>query len=688
MDLFFSYDETEWMSNILKYVKLVKKRNYYYNCVASFDIETTQIPYINVEGEPTLCSEYYTLELQEYVNIPVSFMWHWQFCVYFGGDLYTVTGRKWEEFLKFVENLKKVLYLGKNRYLVIYVHNLAYEFQYIQDFFEWTSIFARQPRRIMKAVTEGLEFRCSYYLSNMNLKKFCETTKNVEHQKKDGDLDYRVYRDYDSVLTKEEWEYCVNDVMGLCEAVWNRMSDYNDTIVSIPLTSTGYVRREVRKNCFENGGYKYRKKIKMGFPNADVYLLSRKVFRGGDTHASYIKANRMITNVHSFDIKSSYPACMIYEKFPMGKAVEYIIPDLDRLLELMEEKLLVMEIDIFDLELMSDFVMPYIDFAHVKGYKNVERDNGRILNAEYVHYACTSIDLKIIINEYSFSQLNVTKCYGWDKDYLPAEIRESTIEYFRRKTELDGLNEYYYEYVKRKNSINSIYGMMVTPYDMDDVIYIPDTNSWNVTKNELEVLLNKVEKSYNTFLLYQWGVFITSYARYNLHLMLDKVKRDAVYIDTDSIKFIGEWHKVDFEEKNKEIMELALKNNAYATRPDGKVEYIGLWEYEGIYDEFKTLGAKKYCVKKNGEYIITVSGMNKKKGSAKIKSMEDFSIGKVFEDVGRTTSWYNDNEPFYTLLKGKKILITPNVGILDTTYTLGITDEYWELLLKALNELD
>lgn len=678
----------QYIKDNIRVVKKAKKE--YYNIALGFDIETTQIPYHKINGDVMIDEEYMTKELARFANSPVSFMWHWQMAFFAGEDEYYITGRRWEEWQIFMQGLKEYLGLGSKRILVIYVHNLAYEFQYIQDFFGWDSVFARQPRRVMKALTrEGFEFRCSYFLSNMSLKKWLENTEGVIHQKMDGDLDYSKYRDWTTPISSEEYRYCINDVLGLVEALWQQMEGEGDTIVSIPLTSTGYVRREVRSYIFEHTDrYKYRKMIKESFPSADVYSHLKKVFRGGDTHAYFALANKCLTNIHSFDIKSSYIAWIEYEEYPIGRGQEYLISSLDELIQVMDDKLLILEIDLFDLEVNFDTAMPYIDFAHVSSYRNIHRDNGRILEAEYVHYHCTSVDLEIILKEYSFSEIGITYCYGWRKEKLPKPLLEIVYEYFKRKTELDGLEDYYYEYVKRKNKVNSIFGMMVTAYDMWDVIYNEDTNLWSTEVGELEGLLDKVKNSYNTFLLYQWGVFITAYARYHLHMMLQKVKLDSVYIDTDSLKFMNDDNKRFFLEENDRIKKIAEENLAIAYNPLGEAEILGVWKDEGKYDEFKTVGAKKYCYKKNEKYEVTVSGMNKEKGSEKIKSMDDFELGKVYEDVGRHTSWYNDNIPFYTRIKGVDILITPNVGILETTYTLGVTDEYMELLLLALEDLE
>lgn len=688
----YRYEETEWIKDFFSKVHLKTKKGVsYYNVAAAFDIETTQIPYKKIEHENgdvefRIDDKYRSKELVDYENIPTSFMWHWQFAFYAGGDEIYVYGRRWEQFLFFVNTLESLLHLGAKRILPIYAHNLAFEFQYIQCFFDWESVFARRPRKVMKCrSTNGFEFRCSYFLSNMSLGKFCENTKNVFHQKMIGELDYNVYRDWSTLLTEKEFWYCINDVLGLVEAIWQTMLDDGDNIITIPLTSTGYVRRDVRNHCFEDNHFAYKKLIDKGFPDEHLYKLMRDAFRGGDTHAYYAKSNKTYTNVYSYDIKSSYPAWMLLEEYPTGKAIEHNIIDMDRFIELMETELMVMEIDLFDVEMNFDIAMPYIDLAHVSASRRAEKDNGRVLSAEYIHYTCTSIDLQIILEEYSFSEIAIRNCWGWKKQKLPVQIREMVMSYFQKKTKLDGIEEKHYEYVKSKNKLNSIFGMMVTPYDQWEILYSNEEIMWEVLHPDLHEQLKKVQKSYNTFLLYQWGLFITAYARLHLHMMLQKVGRDAIYIDTDSIKFIGEHNKRFFEQENERLLPLMEDMGAYAYTIDGVKEVLGLWEGEGCYEEFKTVGAKKYCYKKNGEYVITVSGMNKEKGSKKIHSMDDFELGKKYDDIGRKTVWYNDCKPFLTKICGNEIIITPNIGMIETSYLLGVTDEYLELLLSVLN---
>ncbi len=44
----------------------------------------------------------------------------------------------------------------------------------------------------------------------------------------------------------------------------------------------------------------------------------------------------------------------------------------------------------------------------------------------------------------------------------------------------------------------------------------------------------------------------------------------------------------------------------------GKSKTIGIWDYEGNYSKFKTLGAKRYLVLENDELHLTLAGLSNK----------------------------------------------------------------------------
>lgn len=119
---------------------------------------------------------------------------------------------------------------------------------------------------------------------------------------------------------------------------------------------------------------------------------------------------------------------------------------------------------------------------------------------------------------------------------------------------------------------------------------------------------------------------------------------------------------------------------------DGKEHTIGLFDLDGTYKEFKTLGAKKYAyIDNNDELHITVSGVPKQASKA-LKNLDEFKNDFVFkyEDTGKNMIAYNENQNEFILTdyNGLEYKVTDKYGIciLPTTYKLGISEEYFELI--------
>lgn len=193
-----------------------------------------------------------------------------------------------------------------------------------------------------------------------------------------------------------------------------------------------------------------------------------------------------------------------------------------------------------------------------------------------------------------------------------------------------------------------------------------------------------LESSYRkAFLCYQWGVWCTAWSRKALQDGIDLCGNNAIdfiYTDTDSVKSIND---VDFSKLNEQLERKALNAKAYATDRNGEVHFMGVWENEGyeLPNRFKTLGAKKYALEDSkGKLHITIAGVNKRKGADELGSLERFKEGFIFEDSGGTESIFNDNVDMVIRREGKELRITDNVVIKDSTYTLGITQEFRDIL--------
>ena len=704
------YTVEDFPYEIMENLPLVSKKQgknkklEYYNISAAFDIESTTI-------EPAKDSKC------KYITRPYAFMYQWQFCIC---DK-VLFGRRWEEFTSLLYYLRSKLELGiytddkgneVERRLVVFVHNLSYEFQFMKDFLQIDSIFATENRKLIKFVSEFIEFRCSYRLSNRSLASFCENSNGCTYYKLVDQYDYRKLRTPDTVLTLEEKQYCYLDVRGLCQCIDAKLEE--DDMTTLPLTSTGYVRRDYRNAMQKNK--ENRKQFLDIKLNEREYKMLKRAFRGGNTHANRFYSNTIQNNVYSFDISSSYPFKMMTGYFPVTKFTRVTLDTKAKLDYYTKKYCVVMDVAFRGVDLKENQVIPYIDIAHCTKKSNIVNDNGRVLHADYIEMTLTEIDLDIIRRSYHIDGFIVKNAMYSERGSLPKEFREMMLSLYDDKTKLKDVEGREYDYAKSKNILNGSFGMLVTAIDHEEITYDSESMEWDSTTPDMQPALDDFYNSRNSFLSYQWGVYVTANARKHLQDMLDIVGMDVLYIDTDSIKFIGEEHIAEFEQKNKEIIELVEKNDirAYSDREitteeekencppeclkyiDGKYYhrfYLGTWDNDGNYQQFKTLGAKKYAYtkKKKGKTVfeVTVSGMGKESGAKAIEKMsekngtsplEEFSIGNEFHDVGRTISWFNDEKPHEIAVNGCTFTTASNIGITDTTYTLGVTREYWDII--------
>ena len=640
----------------------------YLEIPCAFDIETTNIYKKDADGniDPDFR--------------PFSFMYHWQFCI--NGEV--CFGRTWREFQELLDNLTYRMDLDDKRRIVIWCHHLAFEFQHFRRFVNVKDGFYKQERLPLKVVVEGgIEFRDSYILSNMTLQKFCENEPNVKHFKLSGDdYDYDKIRTPKTPMTDYELAYCYNDVAGLVECIRSRMTE--DTLAEMPMTSTGYVRRDARNAMRKN--QKNRAIFKASALTPELYTMCREAFRGGNTHANIKHSGQELHDIQSFDIQSSYPAVMMMKPYPMSpffkiKESTFFNHDLT-------EYALLIHCRFKELKYKGLCGIPYIPLAKCTGITSDRIiDNGRVLYAGICEMIITSIDLDIILNEYDAEDFYIKEVQASRYGMLSDEYKSVIMQYYTGKTALKGVPGKEYEYTKSKNKLNSLYGMMCQRMDHDTTIY--NGKDYITTPCNLSEVVAKYYKSYNSFLSYQHGLFVTSWARAALQTMLEKIGRDVAYVDTDSIKCLND-HRKDFEEMNAVIEKEAQKAGAYAADKDGNIHYMGVWEYEGTYDDFKTLGAKKYVYRQGEKVISTIAGVNKKTGSEFFKEFGFgvFENGTRLKDSGHLTAFYNDDDIHTITIEGVEIETGSNVAIVDNTYTLGVTDEYLDLLEKALANSD
>ena len=617
------------------------KRIEYYNVPAGFDIEVSS--FYQGEKKP---------------ENKRGIMYIWQFGIF---NLVT-TGRTWKEFEVLISMVQKILSLNENRRLVVYVHNLPYEFQFIRKHFDWDEVFILTERKPVYATTGGIEFRCSLKLAGGKaLANVAKDLQKYKVEKAVGNLDYEQIRTPLTPLTEKELLYCENDIRVILCYIQEKIEQDGD-ITKIPLTNTGYVRNYCRKECYSRWK-PYRKVMESLTLEADEYSQLKRAFQGGFTHANAHHVGKVLDKVGSHDFTSSYPAVMVLEKFPMAKA-EYISNGINES-ELME--LLITRCCLFDIEIWG--LMPKLFQEHpISRYKcpvceNAIVDNGRIVMAEHIITTITEQDFFVYTEFYTWDRIEIKNLRTYQKNYLPKNFVQSVLNLYEKKTVLKDVEGEEINYMISKNMINASYGMAVTDPIRDELMY-SDNTFYTIPKNIAEGI-DKYNTNIRRFLFYPWGVWVTAYARANLFSGIIEMGDDYIYSDTDSIKSMNtERHEDYFNSYNTQILQKIEAASQYHNldkslfapyTKKGKQKIIGVWDDEGVYDKFKTLGAKRYLTMKGVQstepkYMITLAGSNKKKTMEYLVGTGDpfgnFTDGLSIppENSGRLILSYIDNE--------------------------------------------
>ena len=664
----------------------------FWKIVFAFDIETSSFT------GPTTSKDH---------NEKRSLMYIWQLAI--NGRV--IVGREWAEFISVMDRIVEKLELEKYTRAIIYVHTLAFEFQFIRYMFPWRKVFAIDKRKPIYAITEtGLEFRCSYILTNYSLDKLGDQLLKYKVRKQTGSLDYSLIRTPVTELSDDEMRYCVYDVL-VVSAYIKEQIEKERYIHKIPLTCTGYCRRYVRKNCLYGKVYKVWKKqfhryhdfIKsLKIRSLEEYKQFKRAFQGGYTHAAKLYSTWTVNNVSHVDFSSSYPFVLLSEKFPMQTFMDVDVTKItkEELENYLRNYACIFDCKLYDLKAkfeFEDYIPSYKCFWKLGAIEN----NGRINRADMIATTLTEVDMSIINGLYDYSRIEISNFKIARKDYLPIEIIESIIELYRNKTMLKSVKGKENEYLVSKGLLNSVYGMMVTDIVRDLITY---DGEWGVDHENEEEQIEKYNNSRRRFLFYPWGVWCTAYARRNLWYGIANMGEDYIYADTDSIFYFSDQENEKFITRYNALCEkkLRLMCDHYGLKYEevllpktvkGTVKPIGIFDKEPDIDKFKTLGAKRYMTYIDGELSITVSGVNKT--TAVPWLLENCGIDGAFEAfeeglivpedaTGKLTHYYIDKpyEGDVTDYQGKvyHYLTLSGIYLEKATYCFDITKEYIDFL--------
>lgn len=696
-----------------KQIKTNKKLTYY-NVASTFDIEASSF-YDNFIIKP---------------ENKRALMYAW----IFGIDDFTIMGRTWDDYIELTRILEEELQLSSEKRLIIYVHNLGYDFQFFRPYFNFDKVFALDMREPIYATTEGgLEYRCSFKLSGYALVKVGEHLTRHQVKKMVGDLDYSLLRTPITPLTDKEKNYILHDALVVLAYIKEEIEDHNNDITKIPLTKTGKVRTYCRNACLHSFKSHKKKDRKYGrysrlmsrltITSVLEYKTLRQTFMGGYTHGNHLHIGEICYNVASLDETSAYPYVMVSQLFPMSKGELITIKGKEDFLENLKYYHSIFTATFYNIDETFTYDH-YISVSKCIEKENIVTDNGRLVKADKITILITNIDYQIIQKTYKWDKLIIRNFRRYKRGLLPRDLILSILDLYEKKTALKGVEDKVIEYQQSKENINGCFGMTVTDPCREEIIYndyfeqTEDNEAWGKETPNYEKMLEKYNKDKKRFLYYPWGVFVTAHARKIIWDAIIENDEDHRYTDTDSVKLTNyEKHKEYYARYNRRLLIRLKKVMDLLNIPfekctpktiNGEVKPIGVFEYEGTYKRFKYLGAKRYMVEKYNEkkqrdvIDLTVSGVNKFVCVPYLEKRygDNTSIFNAFNDglivpkgyTGKQIHTYIDyetegdirdylgNDYHYHELSG--------IHMEDTEYSLSISEEFLRYLLGRQTKIE
>lgn len=616
----------------------------------------------------------------------------------FNMNIVTLYGMRPSEMVTCINNIIMAMQ-GDNT--VIYFHNLSYDWVFLRKHMmqEWGTpdrqLNVRSHYPISIKFANGIILKDSYILSQRSLDKWAKDM-NVEHQKATGYWDYDKIRHQSGRFTPHEKTYIEHDTLAGAECIQATMDALHKEIYSIPLTATGIPREEVRKRASKNKGRDLFRKI---VPEYEVQLLLEKVFHGGYTHNNRHYIERIVTEkefgqpVKAYDEASAYPYAMLAYKFPMGRFTPFKNCKPEFILENAENYAYIFKLIMLKPRLKSDDIpMPALQKSKAEKMINAVEDNGRILCAEYFEIYLNEIDLEVIMQQYDYDGIYCVDVHYCHKDWLPRWFTDYIYECFQAKCLLKKGDPVLYALAKAR--LNSLYGLTVQkPVKL--VIEEDYTNGeYSIASDQdPKEIYEAYKNSYRSILPYQWGVWVTSIAFRNL-FTIGSNAGIWLYSDTDSC-YGYNWNEAGFAAYNESCKE-RLNARGYGAVTVGDREYwLGICELDGVYSEFVSVGAKRYCCrqKDNGLLKITVAGVPKAGRVCLNDDIRNFHSGFIFdgETTGKKQHTYFIEEDIWTDENGNEradsIDLSPASYLLDSVRYFD-WEKYFEeeITIKVFDE--
>jgi len=580
-------------------------RHKYCPYVAGFDTETTTIVH---EGQK------------------IAFMYVWQMAI----ENEAFYGRTWEEFRQCLQKIKNEMHLAVDYKLVVYVHNLKYDFGfYKREVNLEGKLIARNKRTVLQHVmSDCFEVRDSAVYTEEPLDDMGE---EIGIPKLKG-YDYSKIRHAETPLTADELLYCEHDVLILTKFFRLEAERYGCQIHQLALTVTQNVKRVINSE-FARESRTYQsmllsKQLKDTPKDNAILKLLKHAFFGAFNYSSILLRGKEQTDITGIDISACYGAQCLLHLYPVRKFEELELPEsLDDLKTNPRYKGKAMLITFAAKKISPRYADIGFLPIHLHNYWQRSATDmcniaaKRLLTAEKIEMTLTDVDFKMFLMLYKTEGIKILSIMGSDYGQMPNYMIRAITRMHREKLRVQAKNRKIretrpltiaeqLEYTHAKVGVSRVYGILVQDPIRD--AYKWDADTGNVVKDG--EVKNKVQFQP---VLYQWGVWVVAWARYEiLNILLrlamtsggfDETK--TIYSDTDSLYF------------NSAVtdMDIISKYNARITAKVTKVAtmyHINPADLAGIgtlkvthYDKFKTINIKQYCFVQGDTFDYRCAGL-------------------------------------------------------------------------------
>ena len=572
-------------------------------------------------------------------------------------NICTLWGQNPWDMIEMFDRLRKTL-TGHDIY--IYFHNLGYDWSFLRKFFlskfgtPENQLNIRPYYPLFIKFANGIMLKDSLILAARSLCRWAKDMQ-IEHQKALGKWDYNKYRNQSDILTDDELLYIENDVRSGVECIDETLKILKKNISSIPYTSTGIIRDIMRKIGKANRAHDLYVKLS---PPWRVQQILEIIFHGGYTHANRYctvrGVNRGIYNAICKDFSSSYPYCMLAFKYPMEEffPIERTFDDLFYIKKNADDYAFICHCTFENIRLKDPrFPMPFLSMYKALCTIDAINDNGKATDIKLAEYYLNEIDLLLIDKYYTWDSLKIDGVYIAWKDYLPQWFTDKAYEIYTDKCRLKGVDDISYSLCK--SQFNALYGMCVqkpVAVNIDENYTVGSNTDDPYITNidfDFEAEYDKHVKNRNSFLPYQWGVWVTAYAQRNLFALGECVDYDNggiwLYSDTDSV-YATKFNEDKIKEYNDNCIKLLSDRGYEGVTVNGNTYHLGIAEDDDYeYMQFKTLHSKCYVkrpLKAKGDNFvmgddlkITVAGVPKSGANSLHNNIENFRPYFTFDGI-------------------------------------------------------